>query len=131
MTPQLLHRRHFGVDEARSLLTQIRARVDELARLKRSLDERGYNIYRHQFFGGPGPNGQPLHPEERRLVRILEELETQGIQVKGLETGLIDFPHLRENGEEVYLCWLLGEEDIDFWHSIEAGFAGRRPIAEL
>ena len=47
--------------------------------------------------------------------------------MKGVEPGLVDFPSLRE-GREVYLCWREGEDQIDFWHEVDAGFAGRQPL---
>jgi hypothetical protein len=46
-----------------------------------------------------------------------------------VDQGLVDFPHLKE-GREVYLCWKHGEEDIRYWHEIDAGFAGRKRIPE-
>ena len=51
----------------------------------------------------------------------------RGILLKDPDRGLVDFPVLRE-GREVYLCWLLGETTIEFWHDIDAGFAGRQPL---
>lgn len=100
--------------------------------LKRSLDTKGFDVYRHKYFGGLGPNGQKFFPDEmERLVTRLRELDRFGIQVKSLDQGLIDFPHIRKNGEEVYLCWLFGEKEITYWHSIPDGFAGRKPLSEL
>jgi hypothetical protein len=64
------------------------------------------------------------------VQRILERIQTMGFQVKDVEAGLIDFPCMR-NGEEVLLCYRLGEPDILFWHDLESGFAGRRPVEEL
>jgi hypothetical protein len=57
------------------------------------------------------------------------EIDAIGVQVKDLETGLLDFP-CQVNGEIVLLCWRLGEGRIDYWHSVEAGFRGRQPIDE-
>jgi hypothetical protein len=57
------------------------------------------------------------------------EIDAIGVQVKDLETGLLDFP-CQVNGEIVLLCWKLGEGRIDYWHSVEAGFRGRQPIDE-
>jgi hypothetical protein len=57
----------------------------------------------------------------------LTELEALEIVVRDLERGLIDFPAMRD-GDEVYLCWLVGEPEVGFWHGLEAGFAGRRPL---
>lgn len=66
----------------------------------------------------------------RRAERIdgyLHELEEVGCLFKGFESGLVDFPSLR-NDEPVYLCWQLGEDRIVAWHEMETGFAGRQPI---
>ena len=61
----------------------------------------------------------------------MRKISTDGVLLKGIDRGLVDFPHLRENGEEVYLCWGFGEGEIAFWHTIPDGFAGRRNISEL
>ena len=57
----------------------------------------------------------------------LAEVESIGVQIKDLEKGLLDFPCLLE-GKTVLLCWKQGEKEIAFWHSVEDGFAGRKPI---
>ena len=64
-----------------------------------------------------------------RLQSILEAVQEHGCLVKDLDTGLLDFPTLYR-GSEVYLCWRLGETRIEFWHAIEDGFRGRKPIDE-
>jgi hypothetical protein len=127
-----LHETHFSLEQARAALGEVRPLVEELVALKRTLDARGYDIRKHGYFGGMGPNGERYFPGElERLVEVLHRLETLGVVVKGIDEGLVDFPHVRRTGEEVYLCFLAGESDIGYWHSIEAGFAGRRPIREL
>ena len=130
--PELLHKKHFTLDQARRMLIGISRLVEELVELKQSLDGKGYDIYKHQYFGGSGPNGQKVFPSElERVVEIAKQLDSKGILIKGLGEGLIDFPHIRSNGEEVYLCWKVGENDIHYWHTIPDGFAGRKPIEEL
>jgi hypothetical protein len=62
-----------------------------------------------------------------RLKNALEKVEETGCLVKDLDIGLVDFPTLFR-GREVYLCWKLGEDDIAFWHGVDEGFAGRKPI---
>ena len=124
--------RHFSLDEARSLLKELLPQLSRVVSLKRILDSKNYDVHRHQYFGGSGPNGTKHYPPElEELVDIVTRLSERGVLVKSLDEGLIDFPHTRENGEEIYLCYKLGEEDILFWHTRESGFDGRRSTKEL
>ena len=68
--------------------------------------------------------------EFERLDALIHQVQDTGVLFKDINLGLLDFPALR-NGREVYLCWKHGEKDIEFWHEIEAGYAGRRPIASF
>lgn len=128
----MLHKRHFTINEANRLLEIIRPLIEKMAGLKITLDERGYDIYRHQYFGGIGPNGTGEFPKEMEdLVEIVKKIASYGVVIKSIDNGLFDFPHIRSNGEEVYLCWKRGEGEISYWHKIPDGFAGRRNINEL
>jgi len=62
-----------------------------------------------------------------KLDALVHRILDTGVQVKDVNLGLLDFSALRD-GHEVYLCWQYGEEDIAFWHEVDAGFAGRQPI---
>jgi len=62
-----------------------------------------------------------------RLRNSIEQLQGLGCVVKDLDIGLVDFPTLFR-GEEVYLCWKLGEHEIEFWHGVDEGFRGRKAI---
>jgi len=127
-----LHPKHFTLEQAARMLSDILDLVGEIIALKKKLDARGYDVSRHEYFGGTGPNGERFFPPElERLVEILKNLGEKGILVKNLDDGLIDFPHLRSNNEEVYLCWKHGEPGIGYWHRVADGFAGRKPVAEL
>jgi hypothetical protein len=64
------------------------------------------------------------------VARCVNEIHGLGAQVKDADEGLVDFPALHGD-EEVLLCWKLGEDEIAFWHDLEEGFAGRRPLDEL
>ncbi len=127
-----LHDRHFSLEEALKFLTRLHALVRKLVELKRELDQKGWNVYRHQYFGGRGPNGdRPYPPEVDTVITLVRELDTRGILLRDMDRGLIDFPHLLVDGEEVYLCWMLGEDSISYWHRVEEGCAGRRHVSEL
>ena len=126
------HEKHFSLDEARKELTFVHAAVSRMVEIKRELDLLGWDLHRHRYFGGRGPNGDGTFPKDMEfLVEIIKGLDERGVIVKGIDDGLVDFPHVRENGEEVYLCWKLGEDDILFWHRIEDGFAGRKNLDAL
>jgi hypothetical protein len=128
----MLHKKHFTLPEAENMLPEIAIKLSKIVELKKALDADGYDIYKHVYFGGIGTNGSGQYPGELvELITFVDELTKQGIQVKSIDEGLIDFPHIRKNGEEVYLCYLLGENDIQYWHRIEDGFKGRKGIDEL
>ena len=82
----------------------------------------------------PDPRAAELEREAGAIAaevdRFVRELTALGIELKDYETGLVDFPAERD-GRPVYLCWRLGEEKVQFWHEIDAGFVGRRPLEEL
>jgi hypothetical protein len=62
-----------------------------------------------------------------QLNTQLRRIQKLGMQIKDFDRGLVDFPHLRD-GREVFLCWELDEDDIDFWHEIDDGYAGRERL---
>ena len=97
-------------------------------------EERRDEAVRHISGNGGGiPPAElgALHEEVEAAVvdlgRALEEVQELGVVVKDIDSGLVDFPSVRE-GEPVLLCWRLGEDEVRFWHGLEDGFAGRRPI---
>jgi hypothetical protein len=78
---------------------------------------------------GGGDPGRMISEAFLELRDALTELQAQEIVLRDLDRGLVDFPAVRD-GQEVYLCWQEGEDEIGFWHDPEAGFAGRRPLDE-
>jgi hypothetical protein len=122
--------RHYTRDEARALLPQIRLWLkhlnDERVRVEK-LDQRlGHLVQSGQDTGGHTVN--QLIKSLANMKRLLQEFERRQIQIKDLERGLVDFPALLA-GREVFLCWEQDEEDIEFWHDLEAGFAGRERLS--
>jgi len=100
--------------------------------LSKKLLQEGYDIYQMNISDGFSHNGNnKTSGKMEMLIDILKKLISAGIQIKGLEEGLVDFPHIRSTGEEVYLCYKYGEESINYWHRIDAGFAGRQPLSSI
>jgi hypothetical protein len=121
--------KHYTREQARELLPQIRQWLKKLVQLRVDLDksEEGLNT-----LAGPGRDlGGDL---VNRWVRILADIQElllkfyrREIQIKDLDRGLIDFPAILA-GKEVFLCWEQGEDDIEFWHNLDTGYAGRERL---
>lgn len=130
--------RFFSLLEAESLLPEIERLLRSLLALKQEYDESDSGLtqimQRIALAGGMVPPREEAALLRKRkdaaargLQSAAESLQQTGCQLKDLETGLVDFPTLYRN-KEVYLCWKLGETGITFWHHVEDGFRGRRPI---
>jgi len=82
----------------------------------------------------PSSRAEELQREAQRLARdiqgFVDELRELGVEFKGYDMGLVDFPSEME-GRTVYLCWKLGEDTVLFWHEVDAGYAGRRPLEPI
>ena len=132
--------RHFTPEEANAALAEVGPLVEQMvARRRAHLEalERQERLEGHIRGNGGGipparlaDASAEVDDEARELARLVDEIAAHGAQVKDVEEGLIDFPALR-GGETVLLCWLLGEDEIRYWHPVEEGFAGRRPLDEL
>jgi hypothetical protein len=131
--------RLFTEEEANEALGTVAPLVERLVAGRRRFVETGRRLaeVRSRVAG----NGGGLDPAEveaaqtaveevaKEIGLVVSELETAGVQVKDLDRGLIDFPAQHpESGELVLLCWHLGEERVAFWHGVEEGFAGRKPL---
>ena len=122
-------RKHYTIEEARALLPQVQEWIDELISLRSELGQVDQAL-ESRLRTGDDLGGLTVNQRTRTIARfqsILSEFQTHEIQLKDLDRGLVDFPHLRA-GEEVFLCWESGEEDIDYWHELDTGYAGREPL---
>jgi hypothetical protein len=130
--------RYFTLAEARQYLPAVGASIREGIAARKIMEtaEQDQRATREKitFSGGMAVDRETAcETREKRessaakLKQMLDNFEEIGCVVKDLEIGLVDFPALYR-GREVYLCWRLGEPDIGFWHPVEEGFAGRRPI---
>jgi len=126
----VIHGRHFTVEEANGLL----GRVEPALRSLREARDRLTDAELHEALSeaapanGGGEPGREVGQAFLEVRALLAELQGLGIVVRDIDRGLIDFPAIRD-GREVYLCWELDEGDVAFWHELESGFRGRRPLA--
>ncbi len=131
-TCPVMEDRFFTISEARSLLPKVRGLTEEMVRLARqlhSLHPQIRGLAERGVENTGGPEGTRYLSYLLRMQNCVSRIRRLGCLVKGVEDGLVDFPHLKD-GREVCLCWKLGEDDIHFWHEADAGFAGRRPLEE-
>jgi hypothetical protein len=148
-----------ALPEVRTILESLRDERAELIRLRDLVVERQApeetpsetptqaNVGRTRRSPEPEPaepaerEGSPGDPEVRvlrlRMQGVIDQMQAGvaridelGITLREIETGLIDFPALA-SGRQIWLCWRLGEDDVDWWHGVEEGFAGRRRLADL
>jgi hypothetical protein len=121
--------KHYTVEEARALLPQVRVWLKRLTELRREL-ERGDQRLASLMRSGRDAGGDVVNGWIRTLVgmrEVLLEFQQRRIQLKDLERGLVDFPAII-GGREVFLCWEQDEEDIEFWHDLDTGYAGRERL---
>ena len=123
------HRRHYTVEEARAQLPWVAERLAAIRRARERLTDADARRAMAQ-----GPRGNGGGSLGKRVGEAFLELQAgvaafgqREIVLRDLDRGLIDFPAIRD-GREVYLCWIDGEEDIGFWHELDAGYAGRQEL---
>jgi hypothetical protein len=121
----------FTIEEANELLPGVRSMLERIQRMYSSLGhfrEAARAAAAASESGGGMQGGGDYVKALYEIGKLTTELHESGIQLKDYSRGLIDFPCMRE-GRVVLLCWQLGEaERIEWWHEIEAGFAGRKPV---
>jgi hypothetical protein len=127
----VLHERHYTLEQANAVRGWVADRVHWIRDARARLVALGGRAGDAVAALDPDAGGSYPGPEVARslveLSRALGELEAVEVILRDVERGLVDFPAIRE-GEEVYLCWLLDEDEIHFWHEPESGFAGRQPL---
>lgn len=119
----------FSIEEANALLP-------ELKKLWRKIDSARNTMQRlapeakrasEQAGGGGSVYGLQYVNALTDLMASAQQIVDLGVEIKDLDKGLCDFPHLRD-GQVVLLCWLKGEDRVEWWHDTDAGFAGRQPL---
>ena len=132
-----MERRQFTLDEANALVPWLEETFQRLANMRREQTDaqsRLDELLEHRGSNGSSSSNETMQQAQGnvdRLARLMEEgfqdILAEGIIVRDVATGLVDFPSQRE-GREVFLCWIRGEEPIDFWHETNRGIAHRQPL---
>ncbi len=122
-------KKHYTREEARCLLPQIREWLKRMVQLHAEAQK---SEERMSGLMAPGADlgGALVNTWVRTVIEleaVFREFQQREIQVKDLDRGLIDFPAII-GGKEVFLCWEQDEEDIEFWHDLDAGYAGRERL---
>jgi hypothetical protein len=127
----------FTPEDANAALGGLRPLVEAMVVAKHVLDEaqdeRDRLAQRISGNGGGIPPTELAAAQEAvetaasELATAIGQVQAEGVLVKDLDSGLVDFPAKRD-GEDILLCWQLGEDEVAFWHGLEDGFAGRQPL---
>jgi hypothetical protein len=122
--------RYFTVEQANAALTIIRPLMDEVQDIRDEVLRTQPEVWPviQKAAGNGGSRAASLLAQNfERLDKLVHQILDTGAILKDINTGLLDFPSIRDD-HEVYLCWRHGEERIEYWHKIDAGFAGREPL---
>jgi hypothetical protein len=123
-------RRHFTLGEANSSLPLVKRIVRDIVSTHKTARELQASLSSTASAKEQQATQKSLDSAVGRLQEFVDELAEVGCELKDPEIGLVDFVGRNDN-RDVYLCWKLGEEQIAFWHELDAGVAGRQPIAKL
>lgn len=118
---------HYTREEADARLPELRAQLERIRRARETIISSTERITTKAPVNGGGPETEEHRQALAALREELEIIGREGIVLRDPETGLVDFPSERE-GVSVYLCWRLGEDAVRFWHPLDSGFGGRRPL---
>lgn len=127
--PAVEHERHYTLEQANAARGWVAARVERMRTALAKLDDRSTRAALMDIDGTVGGwyPGRAVATAVLVLGMAVAELEAADIVVRDAVRGLVDFPALLD-GEEVYLCWMLDEPEVGYWHDPGAGFAGRQPL---
>jgi hypothetical protein len=125
-----MSQKYFTLQEANETLSLIRPWMDEVQAIRQKIlknqPEAWPAIEKSAGNGGNRALSNMVQDFEK-FDALIHRIQATNVLIKDINLGLLDFPAWKD-GREVYLCWQYGEEDIAFWHEIEAGYAGRQPI---
>jgi hypothetical protein len=123
-------KRRFTLAQANKSLALVRRIVADIVRCHQSATDLHEKLESTKSARDQQAMQERLDVETRHLQEYVDELADVGCELKDFQTGLVDFIG-RHQGRDVYLCWKLGEEKIEYWHELHTGFAGRQAVASL
>ena len=133
--------RFYDIDEANATLAELGPILSTLVEQREQLVRLRDHVLANSASGG-APEGGPAIADDLKYTRLrilglidqmtagVARIDELGIALRDIPTGLVDFPAL-VNGRQIWLCWRAEEDAIHFWHDLDAGVAGRRPLIEL
>jgi hypothetical protein len=123
------HSRHYTLEEANAALGWVQDVITTLRGAREGLsdEEAREALAEAGPQNGGGDPGRVVSEAFLQLRDALARFQDAEVVLRDLDRGLVDFPAIRDD-REVYLCWLEGEDEIGYWHDLEAGFAGREPL---
>ena len=129
--------RFYSIDQADARLRDLAPLLDKLRADRIEVAAARDDLARFRATNGNAGHAEELKTREdqiralvHRMERYVSQLVAWDVTLRDIETGLVDFPAL-VNGRQVCLCWRLGEDRVGFWHELDSGFAGRRPLIDL
>lgn len=127
-----MEERLFTLAEAQGLLPRLRTLLTEVGEEWNHIRELNPDLQKardNAQYDGFSKSGVEYVEAVSHLMFLIHQIKDMGVLLKDADKGLCDFPYMRQ-GRVVYLCWQLGEEQIQFWHDIETGFGSREPLDE-
>lgn len=132
-----MRERYYTLEEANATLPWLEELLGRMVPIRDSLEQQQIELMsmmQHRNGNGAASHDQEIEDSQKimddiaqQLRQDLQEITDRGIKVRDIVRGLVDFPSQRE-GETIFLCWLRGEPQIDFWHDTDEGFGSRKPL---
>jgi hypothetical protein len=119
--------RIFTVEEANAMLAGLRPTLEAMQRARKVVLASAEQVRGSVAGNGGGEPAGEYSAALELLGRETERLSAQGILLRDIDAGLVDFPGERD-AQPVFLCWKLGEDEVGYWHPLDTGFSGRRPL---
>ena len=132
-----MRERYYTLEEANATLPWLEELLGRMVPIRDSLEQQQIELMsmmQHRSGNGAASHDREIEDSQKimddiaqQLRQDLQEITDRGIKVRDIVRGLVDFPSQRE-GETIFLCWLRGEPQIDFWHDTDEGFGSRKPL---